>query len=216
MNTLLSDARRAIRGSLGHRPWWIAPTLVFVFAPIIGSAIGSFSVDRPERAWLMLFSAVKMPLLLLATSALCAPGFFVLHVVLGVRRDFPAACRAVLCGQAVFAMVLASCAPMVVVFYSAIESKRAALVGLSLLFAAASWSSVFAVRRAYRSDVPDRIAHRVLPIAWMLMYSFVGMQMGWMLRPFVGSKDIEPAFLREDPLTNGYVVVFGLFFGDGS
>lgn len=211
--SIAADARAVLHGTLVGRPWWAGPRLVLLFAPAVGLATGSFSVTSPERALLMLSAAVKMPILVLGTTLLCLPGFFVLHLVFGVRRDFPVALRAVLGGQALFAVVLAACAPLIPVWYSATDSKRAALIGVSLLFALGAAVSLTAVRRVYARELAPRRIHRVLPIGWFVLYAFVGIQMGWMLRPFLGSPDAPPAFLREEAFTNGYVVVFDLFFG---
>lgn len=210
---LLSDADTALRRSLTARPWWAGPRLVLTLTPLVGLATGSFSVDSPGRALLMVYAALKMPLLILGTTALCLPGFFVLHAALGVREDFSIALRSVLGGQAVLAAALAALAPLIPVWYTMIHGKRAALMGVSLLFAVSSLASVVSVARVYRRELPRRRAHRVLPACWFLLYAFVGVQMGWMLRPFVGSPEAPPRFLRDEPFTNGYVVVFELLFG---
>jgi hypothetical protein len=55
--------------------------------------------------------------------------------------------------------------------------------------------------------------HRLMATAWLVLYAFVGIQMGWMLRPFVGSPDRRPAFFRPEPFSNAYVVVARLIFG---
>ena len=52
------------------------------------------------RAWQAAYSAVKVPLLLLATLGLSLPSFFVLNTLLGVRADFAAALRAIVASQA--------------------------------------------------------------------------------------------------------------------
>lgn len=45
------------------------------------------------------------------------------------------------------------------------------------------------------------------------MLCFVGVQMGWTLRPFVGSPGIPGAFFREDSYTNAYVAVARVVLG---
>lgn len=212
-NSVGAHARAVLGGTLVGSPWWAGPRLVLLFAPAVGLATGSFSVTSPERLLLMLNAAIKMPILVLGTTLLCLPGFFVLHLVFGVRRDFPVALRAVLGGQAMFAVVLAACAPLIPVWYSATDSKRAALIGVSLLFALGAAVSLTAVRRVYARELTPLRIHRVLPVGWFMLYAFVGIQMGWMLRPFLGSPDAPPEFFRDQALTNGYVVVFRLFFG---
>ena len=48
---------------------------------------------------------------------------------------------------------------------------------------------------------------------WLIAYTFVGIQMGWMLRPFVGTPGIPVTFFRQEPFTNAYVVIAKLVFG---
>ena len=49
--------------------------------------------------------------------------------------------------------------------------------------------------------------------AWLILYAFVGIQMGWMCRPFVGAPTLEPSFFRAEPFSNAYVVIAHLVFG---
>jgi len=48
--------------------------------------------------------------------------------------------------------------------------------------------------------------HGVLLAIWMIVYSFVAIQMSWVLRPFIGQPTLEThSFDR--PRNNAYVVV---------
>lgn len=49
--------------------------------------------------------------------------------------------------------------------------------------------------------------HRWLLRAWLLVYAFVGIQMGWLLRPFVGDPNSPTHFFREKMWGNAYEVV---------
>ena len=42
---------------------------------------------------------------------------------------------------------------------------------------------------------------------WVGVYAFVGIQMGWVLRPFVGDVNAPTTFFRESAWGNAYVVV---------
>ena len=58
--------------------------------------------------------------------------------------------------------------------------------------------------------MPDRGRAAALAAVWVGAYAFVGTQLGWMLRPFVGSPFYPVVFLREDALDrNFYEFVLG-------
>jgi len=210
LRSLLADAERTLRTTLLGRPWWAGPRLVLVFAPLAGLAIGSFEAAQPGRFVLMLYAAIKLPMLILGAAAICLPGFFVMHAALRARREFPASVRGVLAGQALFAIILGAIAPLLPVWYSVTESHRLAVLGNVAVFAMASACSTIAIVRVQRAALGRRTLSRALAAGWLAMYAFVGLQGGWMLRPFIGAPDAPPRFVREDPFTNGYVAVIRL------
>ena len=71
-----------------------------------GTVMGSFGGFAADRVWQVIYSATKVPLLLLGTFILCLPSFFVLNTVAGLRSDFGAVLRALLAAQAGMTIVL--------------------------------------------------------------------------------------------------------------
>ena len=49
--------------------------------------------------------------------------------------------------------------------------------------------------------------------AWLVIYVFVGIQMGWVLRPFVGNPVAPVQFFREGSWSNAYEVVLQMMLG---
>jgi hypothetical protein len=49
--------------------------------------------------------------------------------------------------------------------------------------------------------------------AWLVLYVFVGIQMGWILRPFIGEPARPTQFFREEGWSNAYVVVMEMIWG---
>jgi hypothetical protein len=43
--------------------------------------------------------------------------------------------------------------------------------------------------------------------AWLVLYAFVGIQMGWVLRPFIGDPFGPVEFFRRGAWDNAYVIV---------
>lgn len=195
-------------------PWWWLSLMVMAFAPLYGAVMGTYYFVSAERLLQVMFSAVKLPLLLFATTALCLPGFVVLNTIAGLRDDFDAALRAIFAGQAGLSIVLASLAPLTRMWYFSEESYRGALLFNAAMFTIATLAGHLITFRYYRPLIAHNSAHRWLAYSWVVLYAFVGIQMGWMLRPFVGDPDMPVTFFRAEPFSNAYVVVARLIFGN--
>jgi hypothetical protein len=200
-------------GRTSARPAWWVPALIITFAPVYGAVMGTFRFESPERIWQVIYSGAKVPLLLLATGGICLPGFFVLNTVLGLRDDFRDALQAILAGQAGLSVVLASLSPLTRVWYLSSDSYRGALLFNAAMFALATAGGQYVMLRYYRELFRRHHRHRLMMQAWLVLYAFVGIQMGWMLRPFVGSPGMRVTFLRDEPFSNAYIVVARLIFG---
>jgi hypothetical protein len=46
--------------------------------------------------------------------------------------------------------------------------------------------------------------------AWLIVFAFVGIQMGWVLRPFIGHPRGPTTFFREGAWGKAYVEVAGM------
>ena len=160
----------------------------------------------------MAYSAIKMPLLLAATLILSLPSYFVLNTLLGVRSDFATAWRAILASQAGLTIILVSLAPVTAFWYASSANYRAAILFNALIFAFASVGAQGMLRRSYRPLIERDPRHRWLLGTWIVLYAFVGIQLGWNLRPFVGTPDEPVRFFREGAWENAYVIVARMFW----
>jgi hypothetical protein len=148
-----------------------------------------------------------MPLLLGATFALSVPSFWVLNTLLGVGEDFATVLRALLSSLACFSIVLAALAPFTLLWYVSGASYSAAILFNGLMFAVACAGAQARLRRAYRPLVARNQRHRRLLGLWLAVFAFVGIQMGWMLRPFIGDPARPTRFFRHDTWGNAYLIV---------
>ena len=192
------------------RPWSALGLLwacVIVYGMAYGGVMGSFGGLLGDRGWQVLFSAVKVPILLGATFLISLPSFFVVNTLLGLRRDFLPAVRALVATQAGVAIVLASLAPLTVLWYLSNASYQMAVLFNALMFGAASLAGQWLLRGYYGPLIARNRKHRGVLWAWMAVYAFVGIQMGWVLRPFVGSPGVPVQFFREDTWGNAYVIL---------
>ena len=144
---------------------------------------------------------------------LTLPSFFVLNSLLGLRDDFPNVFRALLRTQSASAIVLAAAAPYNALWYLTSADYNEAILFNALMFGSASISArgVCDPWRAYLPLVARNARHRYLLRGWIAVYAFVGIQMGWVLRPFIGDPHAATRFFREGAWGNAYVVVTEMF-----
>lgn len=179
--------------------------MVAAFGITYGAVMGSFGGLFGERFWQVVFSAVKVPFLLLGTFALSLPSFFVVNTLFGLRSDFSHSLRALLATQAGLTIILASFAPFTVLWYASCSDYRAAILFNTLMFGCASLAAQWLLRQFYELLIRRNSRHRLLLRAWLLIYAFVGIQMAWVLRPFIGNPDAPTQFFRQDAWGNAYV-----------
>ncbi|MDR3633715.1 MAG: hypothetical protein P4L84_07745 [Isosphaeraceae bacterium] len=201
-DSLLRTRPRPVVGSLRA----LVGTAV-LFGLFYGGVMGTFGGIGGARVWQLIYSAVKVPLLLVVTFGLSLPSFFVLNTLVGLRADFAAALRALAATQAGLTVILASFAPFTLLWYASSADYPAAILFNALMFGAASLSAQILLRRGYRPLIERDGRHRWLLRTWLLIYAFVGVQMGWLLRPFIGAPDQPVQFFRSGSWENAYVIV---------
>lgn len=180
---------------------------VCVCGVVYGTVMGSFGGIADGRIWQVMFSASKVPFLLLGTFAICLPSFFVLNTIAGLREDFSEAVRILMAGQAGMTLVLCSLAPLTAVWYVSSADYHAAILINGLAFGIASLATQVTLRRLYRPLVLRNPKHQFLLRTWLVLYIFVGIQLGWLLRPFVGQPDTPVQFFRADMWGNAYIEI---------
>lgn len=181
----------------------VRPLLVLV---VLGGFTQGVVMGSHDGRWLQaLYSGIKVPLLLLVSTALCLPSSYVLHLVLGLRSDFGAACRATLSVQAVMALSLAACAPLIAFAYVSSGHYPFATFVNGVAYLGAALTAQVALARHYRPLLARDRRHRITLAAWLVLYVLVAIQMAWTMRPFVGWPAVEPALFRREAWGNAYV-----------
>jgi hypothetical protein len=179
-----------------------------LFVAFCGALYGGVMGLSDARLLQALYSATKVPLLLLAATLVCLPNFYVVNTLLGLRDDFGAACRAVFAAQASLAVALAAFAPLTLTAYASSGDYDFAIVFNGVAFAVGTVAGQITMQRHYRALVASNPRHRIARFAWAVLYVFVAIQLAWVLRPFVGSPGARTEFFRKDAWSNAYVVVF--------
>ena len=188
-----------LQGETHAQSWWIAVVCGLAYGAVMGSFGG--------RVGQMAYSAIKVPLLLGATGLLTLPSFFMVNTLLGVRDDFTTALRGVVASQAGLTIVLVSLAPITLFWYASSGVYHQAILFNGLMFGVASLGAQVILWRAYRPLIARNPIHRRLLKLWLVLYSFVGIQMGWILRPFVGEPSEPTQFFRAEAWDNAYEIV---------
>jgi hypothetical protein len=194
------DSRRAILRLVAF---------LVLFGLLYGAAMGTFRAIALQQQWALqiLYSAIKVPLLLLATFLISLPSFFVLNSLLGLRSDFASAVRSLIAAQAGLAIVLASLAPFTLAWYASSANYQQGLLFNGAMFAVASFAAQRLVRGYYRPLITADRRHAQLLWCWLGVYTAVAIQMAWLLRPFIGSPGRPVQFLRDNPWDNAYEYV---------
>ena len=188
-----------LQGDSRRQSWWV----VVVCGLAYGAVMGSFG----GRAGQMAYSAVKVPLLLGATVLLTLPCFFMVNTLLGLRDDFATALRGVIASQAGLTILLVSLAPITLFWYASSGVYQQAILFNGVMFGIASLGAQVILRRAYRPLIARNPIHQRLLKIWLVLYAFVGIQMGWILRPFIGEPSEPTQFFRPGAWDNAYEIV---------
>jgi hypothetical protein len=202
-----SRTTRATPASWGTLTWFI-----IAFGMFYGSIMGTYGGFGGPRMWQVIYSAVKVPFLLFTTFLLSLPSFFVVNTLLGLRSDFSRVLRALLSTQAGLTIILSALAPYTAFWYISGSRYQPAILWNGVMFAVASVSAQWMLRRSYRPLVESNPKHRLMLRAWLVIYVFVGIQMGWVLRPFVGDPALPVQFFREGSWSNAYEVVLQMIW----
>ncbi len=194
----------AIEVPLAKRVKWLV-ALIVIPGFIYGAVMGSYSALAPGRVHQMVYSGLKVPMFLLVTCLLCLPSFFVVNTICGLRDDFVPALRAIVTTQACASIVLASLAPLTALFYASCGDYQAAVAINGLMFFVACLATQLVIRRYYSPLIEKSPRHRGMLYTWFFLYVFVGIQMGWVLRPFIGAPLVPVSFFRSGAWGNAYV-----------
>ena len=187
------------RANLTSDPAFVARTLILttaISAAVFGVAMGLF---RP--GWQVLSSAVKFPAFLLITAAVATPAITGVRAALGQARQFRKDVFLVLTTMALVGLTLAACAPILLLAvqwgasYHTVVTLTVALCAV----AGAGGGTFFLNNLSY----DEARASTVLALVTLLVFSSVGCQLAWTLRPFIARPRASFEWLR--PLEGSFL-----------
>jgi hypothetical protein len=192
LSALLSDRERffeeVVEGvDLGRKLRYSLATLLTLSA-LYGAMAGAYS-----GALQAISAGVKLPLLFLASFAVCFPAFFVVQVLLGSRLKLLQLAVLVAGALSLTTVLLAAFIPIPAFFlitganYYFQHLLHIAIVFVCGLFGMYALHDGLAVVCEKRGVYP-RKALTIVRV-WAVIFGFVGVQMAWNLRPFLGDRN---------------------------
>jgi hypothetical protein len=206
---LLHNPDRIRESLLSDTDLWDLSKVLFVIslamAVIYGAVMGatnllqgSPAMTMGQKLLMILVTGIKVPVLYLLTLLIVFPPVYVLNAFVGARLEFRQMLTLLLSSVAITVTVLSSMAT--VAFFFALTSRSYDFIKLLhvLFFVYAGLAGLAYLAKTVKSIsfINKRPTPRWLFIFWLLLYMFVGTQLAWVLRPFVGSPDLEFRLFR--------------------
>lgn len=175
-----------------------------------------FTVGLAKSPLQAVSSAIKMPILFLATMGFCLPAlYFFSLALLGTPLRMIQVLTIILAGIAVTAFLLLGLAPITLFFvmtssnYPFFQLLAVVFVGLSALIGVYFlWRGMTFIQTT-REGALKSLGKRILGL-WMILFGFVGTQMTWRLSPFIGKPE-DPFYVLKPARDNFYVQAINAF-----
>lgn len=158
----------------------------FCFA-MYGAIIGAF--HSPMQ---IVSSAVKLPALYLITLLVCLPALYIFNVLFGAKQTIGQHFTYLLSAVSVIAILLCGFAPVTLFFLITVNDYSFFLLLNVVIFALTGILGVSFLYQVMKpvadTDTAQGVQVRTNILRfWLVLYGFVGSQLGWTLRPFFGS-----------------------------
>jgi len=180
---------------------------------LYGAAMGCW-----RDAWQGFYTAIKFPLIVLLTTIGNGLLNGMLAPLLGLNITFRQSIQAVLMSFMIAGAILGSFSPIAfyLVWNAPLMSPHARgaydfiLLTHVIVIAFAGIAANVRLRELLQRLSGSQVVGRRVLFAWMAGNLFLGSQLSWILRPFIGSPSMAVEFLRSDAFSgNFYEAVFG-------
>jgi hypothetical protein len=156
------------------------------FFALYGAVMGS-----SHSLWQTLSSAVKLPLLFLATLFVCVPSLYFFSLLFGSNQSLSQSLAVILTAITVTSVLLLSCAPIILFFLlTTSQYQFFKLLNVAIFAISGVMGVVFLYQGMRVVSGPETEGNRSrkwVLVLWMFVYAFVGSQMAWTIRPFIGA-----------------------------
>jgi len=163
---------------------------------LYGAVMGS-----THSLWQMFSSAAKLPALFLVTLVVCSPTLYFFNLIFGSNQSLMQNFSLILTAITVTSVLLLSFAPILLFFVLTTNHYRFfKLLNVGIFAVSGTVGMVFLSQgmRIVSDGVKEGFgARKTVVRLWTLLYAFVGSQMAWTLRPFIGDPDYDFELFRQ-------------------
>ena len=137
-------------------------------------------------------AGLKLPVLILVTLMICFPAFFIVQILVGSRLRLLQVLVLVLAALALTSILLVAFTPVTIFFlitganYYFLQLLHILIVLIAGLFGMYALHEGLAVVCERRGVYPKK-ALTIMRV-WAVLFAFVGIQLAWNLRPFLGDR----------------------------
>lgn len=185
-------------------PYFFRMSLLFIM--IYGVCLGVYS----GNGFQIISSGIKTPMLFFCTMFICAPALYACNILIGPRLSLKQIITLLILKTYFIAFILISAAPILLYFtFTSNSYEFTSLLNITICMVAGScgvymlWKEML----EFAKECEGTFMVSLLRI-WLFIYMFVGTQMAWSLKPFIGSSDQFVWFRPENG--NVYITIVKL------
>ncbi|SHK03187.1 hypothetical protein SAMN05444280_15213 [Tangfeifania diversioriginum] len=170
--------------------------IICLFGFIYGLVMGSY-----HSALQALVAGLKMMVLFITTLLICFPSFFIIQQVLGSKMSFRKMVGIVLSGFVLASTITLSFVPVIIFFQITGNNYHFLQLLHVVVFIFAGFFGMKLILEALKfacdkKNVYPQIGVTVFKV-WIVILAFVGIQLSWNLRPFLGDKNEDFKLFRK-------------------
>jgi len=169
---------------------------ILLFSFVYGIVMGSYN-----SFFQALVTGIKVPALITLVLLICFPALYVIQYILGSKMGLFQMAVMILSGFLMFSSILVSFAPIIIFFMiTGNDYNFLKLLHVGIF----TFSGIFGMRIILealkffceKKNVYPKIGINIFKF-WIFVFAFVGIQLAWNLRPFLGDRDEEFELFRK-------------------
>ena len=177
--------------------------IIAFFSFCYGLIMGSYN------SWMQAISSgAKLTSLLFLTLIICFPSFYIVQLVLGSKVKIKQLAVMMLSGFLMTTTIMLAFAPIVLLFQLSGDNYNFLKFLHVGVFVFSGFFGMRAVLDALKNSFAEQGVYPQIGLSifrvWVIIFAFVGIQLAWNLRPFVGFKDMPYELFRKDTQGNFY------------